>query len=194
MNTHVGKKINDLERSHLLKVRQAFLEFVRVGEYEGVGIDTISALDTVRKLLGSLESYRKANGRNESIFEQAAFRVYWMVKIKPLYLLHGNITVGEIEKDHPEYFDGKYNAINENFAFGQALDMLDVEPTEVGDDMRERFIDTLYNGNLDPAHLALSLKLLFDIVAATKRTERAETWTAKAKRLLGLVTQILDLR
>jgi hypothetical protein len=171
MNTGVGVPANEDERTQVEKIRKEFEDFRERRGYRDVNIDTVTTLDAVRHLIDSLKAHKAFHGQDADKYMRAAHWVCWLVKIKPLYLRHGNCPLGEIDEKYAHYKESGYNAINENFAFSLALGQLDIESGQVGEDTRERFIDTLYRCNLDPAHLALTLELLFGYAAEAKRAE-----------------------
>jgi hypothetical protein len=185
MNTCVRKTISDQEHAQLHKIRKAFHTFQSDGNYYDIELDTVTILETVRLFSDSMRAYRVFHGRDANRYAQAAYWITWLLKTKPVHLKFGNLTLEEISERYTDYFDSKYDAINEHFAFGLALNMLDIKPSRIDESVQERFIDTLYRCNLDAAHLALTLEMLFGQTSAIGRADRAEQKSAAVKQLLN---------
>jgi hypothetical protein len=180
MNTDVDRKVEDKEREYVDNVRAEFEAFRKRKGYQDVELDTVTTLDAVRKFRGSMKGYKASHeGRDADRFQQVAYYVSWLVKVKPAYLCHGNLPLEEIDARYDKYYESGYNTINEHFAFGAALNMLEIKPGEVDNETQGSFVEMLYHGNLDPIALALTLRMMFGTIEA-KRVEMRS-------RLLGRI-------
>ena len=184
MSPGTGVAANDAERAHVEKIRAEFRVFRERNNYDDVNIDSVTALDVVRHLIDSIGAYEKFHAQEADDYVWAAHWVYWLVKLKPAYLRHGNLSLEEIDSKYANYRESGYNSVNENFAFGVALDILDIDPGAVSDDLRERFIDMLYRCNLDPWHLALTLELLFGYTGEAERVKDLQARLALVGQLI----------
>lgn len=184
MSPGAGVPASDAERAHVENIQAEFEAFRQRNKYNDVNIDSVTALDVARHLMDSLNSHHAFHGEAADKYAQAAYWVYWLVKVKPAYLRHGNLPLEDIDEKYASYRESGYNSVNENFAFGVALDILEIDPDAIEDELRERFIDALYRCNPDPWHLALTLELLFGRAAAMRRADEEAAKLAQIRQLM----------
>jgi hypothetical protein len=185
MKAGTGIKYTAEEYDHVEKIRTEFDAFRTRNNYVDVNIDSPTILDVVRHLLASLNTHKTIYGQDADKYSLTAYWVCWLVKFKPAYLRHGNLALEEIDERFGQYYESRYNTINEHFAFGLALDRLDIPPSEVDGKLKERFIEAIYTYNFDPALLAVTFEVLFGYTDAKKRAKDAEDRIAKIGRLTG---------
>jgi hypothetical protein len=153
------------------KLCNLFVAFRTKGQYSArrdnkpetvVDIDSPTTLDAVQSWARSLDAHQKAHGGQANMYVQAALLVCHIVKTKPIFFASGGRPLKTVAGECAEYFERRFAEINEHFAFIVALNLLGIEPDQVGDALRERIVDMLYESHLDPGHLALTFEMLYD--------------------------------
>ena len=126
-----------------------------------VDIDSPTTLDAVQSWVHSINECQKANHLADR-YLQAALLVCHIVKTKPIFFAFGGQPLKQVVDECAEYFERRFAEINEHFAFVVGLNLLGIEPDQIGEDTRKRIIEILYQSPLDPAHLALTFEMLYN--------------------------------
>jgi len=174
MSPDAGVEITEEERPYLNDIDADFSAFQRLHNYKNVvHLDKVTMLDTVRQMLYDVKAYQAAHkGADPDNYMKVAYWVHWLVKVKPLYLVNGDGPWEEIAKKHKNYYESNLHSVNEHFAVAVALGMLDIKPMQVTKAMQNRLVATLYRGNADRDHLALTFQLLYESVANGKADKK----------------------
>ena len=138
------------ERSAL--ICQEFYRFVASGGYTDVRINPIAVKTAVKSWADDAERHSAYHDSILSPCKHAALLLYWLVKMKPVFLPLDATSYAE-----SKYSESRYKAINERFAFSLALNMLGIVPKTA---VREKFIYLFLFRDVNPKHLFLTLEML----------------------------------
>ena len=138
------------ERSAL--ICQEFYRFVASGGYTDVRINPIAVKTAVKSWADDAERHSAYHNSILSPCKHAALLLYWLVKIKPVFLSLDAASYAE-----SKYSESRYKTVNECFAFSLALNILGVVPKTA---IREKFIYLLFFRDVNPKHLFLTLEML----------------------------------
>lgn len=143
-------------------------------------LDQVTLADLINEWLKSREYYQRRYEHIDIKYIHAASLMYWVTKTKPIYFQLGK--AGPLHKEE-RYYTGRYNAVNEHFALCLGGAILGFDPVDMDEELRERFIYTLYYFNLAPEPLFFMLELLTNIFCNAK-------FVTDCQKLLDMAKQI----